>query len=313
MKKIILSITAIALLAIGAKAQAPEMGFENWSQIQPPLVTIENPTGWTSLNVLNAFTPTPLSVFKETGTPFAGSISARITTVKVDGASIPNPYRPGKNLDTAGLLSVGKTQLTTPYIKTGYSYAQRPTVLSFASKYTPMTGDSAFVFAILTKWNVNKRDTLAAGRYSTGANTTSYSTNSLTMAYNPLFTGVIPDSMGIFISSSVYAHDGAKIGSTFYIDALAWSAFVGINDKGVIDHSVSVFPNPSNDQINFNSTVNANTVEIMDIAGRLVGSYKMMDNKAAVQTTSFVAGSYLYNVLNDNKEVINRGKFEITK
>jgi len=39
----------------------------------------------------------------------------------------------------------------------------------------------------------------------------------------------------------------------------------------------------------------------------------MIENKAVVQTTSFVAGSYVYNVLNDNKEVINRGKFEITK
>ncbi|MGQ0828026.1 MAG: T9SS type A sorting domain-containing protein [Bacteroidota bacterium] len=314
MKKIILSITAIALLTMGVKAQAPDFGFDAWSNVS--FFTVQDPNGWTSLNVLNgAGTGTALSVTKETTTHLhTGAASAGIKTVKVLGASIPNPYRPGKNLDTAGILSVGKTQISAPYIITGYGYAQRPTVLSFASKYNPAgAGDSAFVLAILTKWNVNKRDTIAGGKYSTGVNTTTYSTNSLTLTYNPLFTGVIPDSMRIFISSSVFAHDGAKIGSTFYIDALAWSNFVGINDRGVIDHNVSVFPNPSNDQINFNSSVDASTVEIMDVTGRLVGSYKMMDNKVAVQTTSFVRGSYLYNVLNDNKEVINRGKFEVTK
>lgn len=315
MKKLILLISAVALLTIGVKAQSPpDMGFENWAQISPPIITIENPVGWTSLNVLNAVSATPISVTKETSAPYAGTISAKITTVWVQGVSIPNPYRPGKNLDTAGILSIGKTQFSAPYLVNGFTYAKAPTVLSFACKYTPIAGDSAFVLAFLTKKNAGtgKRDTIATGKFSTAA-IASYTVNSLTMTYKPAFVGVVPDSQQIFISSSIYSHAGAKTGSEFIIDDLVWSNFVGVNDLGVIDHNVSVFPNPANEQINFSTTVDASIVEIMDVTGRLMGSYKMINNKLTIPTASFVPGAYLYNVLNDKKIVINRGKFEVTK
>jgi len=316
MKKFILSITAIICCTIAVNGQtAPDFNFESWSNV-PFSTTVQDPNGWASLNVMSAVgTGTAQSVFKETAAPAAGTITAKITTVKIMGASIPNPHRPGKNIDTAGILSIGKTQLSAPYLINGFTYAQAPTVLTFACKYTPTGNDSAFVLAFLTKKNTTtgKRDTIATGKFGMGVTINIYSTNSLTMTYKPAFVGVVPDSQQIFISSSIYSHDGAQIGSTFYIDDLVWSNFVGVNDLGVVDHNVSIFPNPSNDQINFNSSVDASIVEILDITGRLMGSYKMVDNKIAIQTTSFAAGSYLYNVLNDKKEVINRGKFEVTK
>ena len=191
----------------------------------------------------------------------------------------------------------------------------RPTTLSFQSKYTPVGSDSAFVVAFLTRWNGTKRDTIAAGKYETGATTTSYAANSLTMNYNPAFYSVMADSMQLFISSSIYSHGGAQLGSTFYVDALAWSGVstAGINNIANTNNNVSVFPNPTNDQINFNSSINASAVEITDITGRIIGSYKMADNKLTIQTSSFVPGTYLYTMLNDKKEVISRGKFEVTK
>lgn len=316
MKKLILSITAITLLTINVKAQAPDFGFENWSAI--PFNTTVDPTGWASLNALNVV-GTPQSVFKETAAPAAGTITAQVTTVKVTGASIPNPNRPGKNLDTAGILVVGKVQVT-PSAKLIYGFSMpgafpRPSTLSFQSKYTPTGSDSAFVVAFLTHWNGTKRDTIASGKYATGANTGAgpYALNSLTMNYKSAFSNVMPDSEQIFISSSIYSHGGAQLGSAFYVDALAWSGYTSVNEIAGVENNVSVFPNPANDQINFNSSVNVSAVEITDITGRLTGAYKMVDNKLTIQTSSFVPGTYLYTMLNDKKEVMNRGKFEVTK
>ena len=310
MKKIILTISIVVLSFWGAKAQAPDFNFETWVNV--PFGTIQDHQGWASLNALVSFGGTQ-SVFEETTAPFAGIGSAKITTVKVTGAAIPNPYRPGTNLDTAGLLVVGKINVSPPGIKYGYGYATRSAELSFESKYTPVGGDSAFVLAYLTKWNINHRDTIASGKYGTDVSSTVYSLNNITLNYNPAFATVMPDSEQIFISSSVYSHPGAKIGSAFYVDALAWSGYNSTNDIKGMENNVSVYPNPASDNITLTCSVNVSAVEITDITGRLVGSYSMTDNKINIKTSAFAPGMYIYNVLNRDREVINRGKFEIAK
>ena len=310
MKKFIFTISIVASAFTSAMAQAPDFNFETWANV--PFGTVQDPVGWASLNALVSFGGTQ-SVFQETTAPFAGVISAKITTIKVTGAAIPNPYRPGTNLDTAGLLVVGKINISPPGLKYGYSYAWRSAELSFESKYTPVAGDSAFVLAYLTKWNINHRDTIASGKYGTSASTSVYSLNNLTLNYNPAFATVMPDSELIFVSSSIYSHPGAKIGSTFYIDNLVWSGYNSTNDIKGSENSVSIFPNPANDNINLTCSINTSTVEITDITGRLIGFYPMTNNKINIQTSAFAPGMYIYNVLNHNQEVINRGKFEIAK
>jgi hypothetical protein len=307
MKKLLLSLSAIAVFATGIKAQ--DFGFETWVDAAPPFITIDDPQGWASLNALTAV-GTDTSVFKSTIGPAAGTASARIETVDVNGATIPNPY--GGTLDTAGVLIVGKiVAAPSPSLKYGAAYANRPAVLSFQSKYTPMAGDSAFVLAYVTRWNGTSRDTLGWGKYATGATTMAYSMNSLTMTYDPSLMGVMADSQQIFISSSVYSHDGAKIGSTFYIDALSWSGYVSTNDIDGLANNVSVYPNPANTLVTIECSVDATAVEIMDVAGRKIGSYTMQSNKVSIETTGLAKGLYIYQVVDDNNKVLNRGKFEV--
>ena len=311
MKKIILSATAIIAFAFNGLAQAPDLMFESWGASAPPFATIQDPTGWASLNALN-LVGTDTSVFKETVAPNQGLISAKIVTVKVTGAAIPNPYTTG-NIDTAGILVMGKINaLPAPGLSYGKPMAGRPSTLSFTSKYTPMPGDSAFVLAYLTRYNGTSRDTIAYGKYATGATTTAYAANSLTMNYNPTFGTIWADTMLVFATSSIYNHPGAKIGSTFYIDAMSWSGFTGINDI-TAPSTISVFPNPATNFISFTSSVNADFVEVLDVTGRKVGTYSMIGNSLTIETSSFSSGMYIYNVLNDRKEVINRGKFEVMK
>jgi hypothetical protein len=312
MKKLLLTISTLIASAISVTAQAPDLGFETWVNV-PLSSSVQDPQGWASFNVLTSFGMTQ-TVFKETTTPYAGSASAKIVTdVLPSNIQVPNPFTPGQNFDTVGLLTIGKTQFTAPYMKFGYSYTLLPTSLSFASKYTPVTGDSAFVIAFLTKWNGASRDTIARGMYSTGANSGTYSTQNLMMVYNPAFTGIVPDSQLVFVSSSILSHNGAKKGSTFYIDALAWSGFVSTNDIDEISNMVSVYPNPAQSQITFNCSVNVNAIEIMDITGRIVNKLSVTSDKSIINTSAYTNGIYSYAVIGNNNRVVNRGKFTITK
>jgi hypothetical protein len=313
MKKSLLLLGAISLFSI-AQAQvgtAPVMGFEAWHAIAPPTISSEDPNGWASLNALT-ITGTALSVSKETSAPAAGSITAKVTTVKIQGATIPSPY--GGNLDTAGILAIGSVVVGfPPTINYGFSYTSRSAMLSFKSKSAPMPGDSCFVLAYLTKWNtaLSHRDTIATGKYATGATTTSYATNSLNMVYKPGFANVFPDTQQVFISSSVYSHDGAKIGSSFWIDELAWSGWVSTNDIDGIVNNVSLYPNPADNYVALECTVDSKFVEVTDITGRQVGTYEMNSNKTRINTAEFSKGLYIYQVVDKNNKVLNRGKFEV--
>lgn len=315
MKKLILTITAVISLSAGAMAQvAPDFNFETWANV-PFSSTVQDPQGWASLNALT-LVGTAQSTFKQTLAPYAGLASCKITTVKVTGASIPNPFRPGKNFDTAGFVGVGTiVTVPSPSIKFGYTLtpSTRPSTLSFASKYTPIGGDSAYVFAYLTHFNGATRDTIASGKYVTGASTSSYAIHNITMNYKPAFSSVWADTMLVFASSSIYNHNGAQIGSAFYVDSFSWSGYTSTNDINGLDYQISVFPNPATNAVNFTSTVKADAVEILDISGRKVGAYMMTGNTVSIPTFGFAPGFYLYNVVNEKKEVLGRGKFEIAK
>ncbi len=311
MKKIALFIIVVSSV-LNATAQLPDFGFETWANV-PFSTTVQDPQGWASFNVV-----IPLgmgqTVFKETTAPFAGTASAKIVTdVLPSSIMAPNPFTPGQNFDTVGILGLGTTQFSSPYIRFGKPYASRPTTLSFNCKYTPMNGDSAFVVAFLTKWNTNHRDTIAAGLFATGVATTSYSLNTLTMNYNSSFASVIPDTQHVFISSSIYKHDGAQKGSTLYVDDVAWTGYNSVNDINGALSTVSVFPNPATNIVNLQSSVNATMIEVLDITGRSMGVFQMMNNKATVSTQPFATGIYVFNVYNEKKEIVHRGKFEVTK
>ncbi len=84
-------------------------------------------------------------------------------------------------------------------------------------------------------------------------------------------------------------------------------------EKKIILNSVSVYPNPSNNAITFTSSLDANSIEIADITGRLVGTYSIFDKNLNIQTSTFNQGMYMYTILNSKKEVMNRGKFEVAR
>jgi hypothetical protein len=311
MKKTILLAAAAMLGALCTQAQ--DFGFETWSPTPAPS-TSEDPNGWTSFNALT-FAGMQRTVFKETTGPYAGTISAKIVTEVIPASiMIPNPFKPSEDLDTVGFLAVGNIYAGfPPTVLYGKPYAWRPAVLTFACKYTPMPGDTAYVAAFMTKWNGTSRDTVARGWYQTGATSTSYMVQNINMTYDPAFNSVMPDSQMVFCSSSIFAHDGAKRGSEFYVDAFAWSGYVSNNDIDGSLSTVNVFPNPSVGELNISSSVDAEMVAVTDVMGRIVGSFRMNDRKCLINTTSYSRGLYIFTMYDAKGKAIHKGRFEVSK
>jgi hypothetical protein len=318
MKKLILTIAAAFAFLNSGFAQT-DLNFETWNVIYPAAGTMQDPQGWASFNILNSplAGSMPITVSQvTTGTIPSGLIAAKIITdVVPSSVMIPNPFRPGKNFDTVGFVGVGKIIFASPpSLKLGAPLpagVSRPQTLSFSSYAIPQPGDSAFVQAYVTHWNGATRDTIAKGLYVTGVTTSSFAVNTINMTYNN--TIVSGDSMIVIASSSIFKHAGAKKGSIFYVDNFVWSGYNSVNDINAADNKVSVFPNPATNAVNFQSTVKADAVEILDVTGRKIGAYMMTGNNVSVSTFGFAPGFYLYNVVNEKKEIIGRGKFEVAK
>ncbi len=220
MKKLYTTIV-IAFLSSNTFAQAPDMNMEAWANV-PLSSTVQDPLGWTSFNI---GTSAPINmaqtVFKETVSPYAGLASAKIVTQAVPASLIiANPFRPGHNWDTLGILGMGGISIGSGITQTfGKPINTRPTNIKFACKYSPVGNDSASVVVFLTHWTGTSRDTVARGKYITGTSSSSYSIQNITLNYSSL---VVPDTQYVYAFSSVYNHSGAKVGSTFYIDSYGW-------------------------------------------------------------------------------------------
>ena len=313
MKKLLLTISASLLFVVGAKSQV-DLGLDTWAN--DAYVTLQDPQGWTSFNTAS-LVGMAQTAYKVTVNPAFGAAAAKVVTEVVPtSVQVPNPFRHGQNFDTVGLLCLGTIHITP---SVGLTFGQpiaisRPTFLSFSSKDSVMAGDSSFVLAYLTKWSAtdHKLDTIASGKWGESNTGSAWASHTITMTYAGGTGGIVPDSQQIYVSSSIYMRGGAKIGSKYYVDGFCWDCYAGIKENELAN-TVSVFPNPATNEINFSCSINANYVEVTDITGRKLGMYLMQNNKAKIQTEGFTNGFYLYNIMNEKKEVISRGKFEVVK
>lgn len=129
----------------------------------------------------------------------------------------------------------------------------------------------------------------------------------------PISASTPPAMLWVTISSSI-ASGTATDGSTLYIDNLRLKNSpnsVGklVNDNGAF----TVFPNPAKDVLYIKpaKTINKTaTVNIYDMAGRIVGKHELHSNLGGVmqvQTAGYTPGTYQYEI--QNGDVIMRGKF----
>lgn len=79
------------------------------------------------------------------------------------------------------------------------------------------------------------------------------------------------------------------------------------------NYKVFVYPNPVQNQLNFELNTSNFSVKIIDVTGKTISNTSTLSNKLKINTSSLNNGIYFYNILNDNNEVITSNKFIVTK
>lgn len=311
MKKQVLTLLAFAAVSASAMAQTfiPNPGFETWGS---SLGEDQQPSSWISYNIFTAplidATNSNTASVTQAGSPdnYQGNYSAKITTTTLinnpDPANIPY---------TAGFMMAGAVSFSSPYMLAGYANPQRPQTFSYAGKYTPVGTDTAICVVAVTKWNGTTRDTIGIGIDYMPVAVPNYTTRTVTVVYDVAFASTIPDTISILFSSSSFI--APQVGSSFWVDALSFSGYVGMNEIASAA-GVSVYPNPSNDVTYFDLvSEEAASIAVYDMTGREVSRVNVNNKRAAVNSWTMPAGAYTYSVLNKEGEVMSRGKFSVTE
>lgn len=319
MKKILFSILVSGSSAC-LFAQIPTLDFESWTTMNNGTLAVpEEPTGWVTGNQLvSIISPgNSTSVTKATGADAHGGLAAmKITTVDVvndpSGGQLPDP---------TGIAFGGKVQLSPLKLGNGFPYAARPTTCTFWHKYTPQAGDSASCGVVLTKWNGTTRDTIAEGGIVIKTAAASYTQSTFTLTYDPAFSTVIPDSMGLGFSATCLATQTCgKVGSILWVDDIVFSGSNNINEH-LSSIGVILFPNPSSGLITISSEASeAMSAVIYDVTGRVVISSSVFKMAAAsntkewsINTSELSTGVYSYMLVDNSGTAIRAGKFNVIR
>ncbi len=99
--------------------------------------------------------------------------------------------------------------------------------------------------------------------------------------------------------------NGNPITVGFVFNTCTTAVVTGIEKNQLAASSVSLFPNPTeeNATVKFNDNSNISSVIVTDLAGRVIAEYKnVSDKNLNINTASFEAGIYFVSVMNENNE-----------
>ena len=301
MEKIIVKFVIFIFISFNCIAQ-PNGGFENWSTEYTYLV----PDNWQTLNFLSITTPpNPISAYKATGIDkHSGNFALKLKTIFVSTNPVPDIID-----DTVGLVFKGKVIFFPPTINFGFPFTERPEKLEFWSKYSPVGNDTGGAIVVLRKWNGLGQDTIASGRIFLSA-TGLFTKFQVNLNY---FSTELPDSADIIFGSSL-KNGRSRVGSTLYIDDVAFTGWVGIQEKDVYSDKVKIVPNPATDAINILAQIDeANNVNITDAGGKEIGLYLIRNYCVNINTELFAKGIYFYEIRDKKNKVLTKDKFVIIR
>ncbi|MDP1745730.1 MAG: T9SS type A sorting domain-containing protein [Bacteroidota bacterium] len=301
MKKAAATFVILTFLVSNSIAQ-PNGGFENWSTE----FSFENPDDWQTFNFLAILgPPNPLSAFKVIGfDKHSGDYALMLKSIFVNN----NPM-PGNIPDTLGCVFKGKVELSPVSFSVGFPYTGRPEKLEFYSKYLPVGNDSGLARVTLRKRNGLAYDTIGKGEL-TISSSPFYSLCELNITY---YSTEQPDSAIIAFFSSKDSTT-ARVGSTLFLDDVGFIGWVGIDEKNEYANKVNVFPNPAKGNLTITTEIKeAENVKILDVAGKLVGLFKIQNFNASINVSLFTQGIYFYEILDTKEKVLTNGKFNVVK
>lgn len=281
MKQTLRSLSLITLMsATVAVAQIPNAGFEQWTSFG----TYEDPTGWTSLNILTSSLGASPSCEQYTPAS-AGSYAVKVTTRTVMGLGV-----------LPGLLLSGSPDAEVD----GFPYTARPQALNGKWRADLATGDEALVTISLSRWDpvAGARVTVGVGVATASADVNTWTTFSAVIEYADPQD---PDTASIAILSS----SGAGVdGSWVAVDDLAFGGAVGLEEAYM--GSVQLYPMPVADQLTLATDHVVRSVELWSADGRLVLTERPGSDRVVMDLSTFSPGVYTLLARMDDATVLRR-------
>lgn len=89
---------------------------------------------------------------------------------------------------------------------------------------------------------------------------------------------------------------------------------VGVNENHYSSITLSVFPNPASNFINFStSSLDAVKIIVFDLTGKTLATEPMEMGKAKMNLNNLSSGVYMYHVVDKNNQILKADKFNISK
>jgi hypothetical protein len=127
------------------------------------------------------------------------------------------------------------------------------------------------------------------------------------------FTLTIPagTNQQSIICMAVYTVSGTQ--ATFQAASCrVYTLFNSLTEIEKAAQSLNVYPNPASDLINFAIDYNkATTVKMMDITGRVIETVNFNLNNAQVDVRNYNAGIYMYQVIDNEGNIVKAGKVTV--
>ena len=272
------------LLTQSASAQIPNGDFETWDIVNG----YENPRYWDNYNSMTS----GFGVLTCQRGVISGTSDSylKLVTDTVDNLGI-----------LAGFALCGSFGggLSEPL---GFPYTQRPSALIGKWQYEPQEMDNGIVYILFTKWDQqnNKRDTIGAGVDFMVGSVTSWESFSIPVTFA---NSDNPDSCLILFSASTFF---PTPGSYLYLNDLAFDFNSGIAENGT--PRFKIFPNPSSSQIqlDLNGLTDVQSVELIDMKGRVVDLKITTMLHQAIDVSGFSQGIYFIRVKTKTTVVTER-------
>ena len=197
------------------KSDTLNTGMEYWTKTIQNNISFEEPSGWwTTLNSL-AKLGGPVTVSK-TIDKHSGNYAVKLES-KYWGDTT------AEALLIPGLLTIGKFIYTEPFIMQGNMFTSKPSGFKGYYKYTSVNGDSAVIYAKLSRYNPMKQyaDTIAETSFVIKNTVSNYQLFNLKFDYK--IANMQPDSIKIvFVSSGGGENFKGQAGSTLFIDDIGF-------------------------------------------------------------------------------------------
>jgi hypothetical protein len=301
--RLLASFTFVTLLST-AYAQVPNGNLETWTVYTSLAsgVTADVPSGWDVPDKIAAdLGITDRNCTKETANVHGGTAAARLETKTINVLGTP--------LDVPGTITTGVISFDfvtfTPAVVGGAPVTSAYESLTGYYQYAPSGSDTMNVVVYM----MSGEDTIGVGQYRDEATSTSYQMFDCPITY---FVPATPDKMQIIITSSG-GFTSLVPGSVLFVDDLAVTGGINIEDFEGYGIARNIYPNPASDYINImNPASNNVTMEVYNMNGQKVDMVTLSPEMNSVNLENYASGIYTFRMI-DNGTVVYSNKFVVKK